>query len=195
MDENPNVVNEELTTPQASEATKQVTQPAPAGAKTDSELLLKSLQEERERRRKVEEELNILKQTAPLNNDDEVYSDEGKTLKSKIDLLEERLSTLSEEREIERMLAQYPALKDKASEFKEFRKSEHPRAKVESVAKIFLAENGLLEPKRQGLESPTGGTRTPMTSGMTSEEVKHLRETNYRKYLDMLKKDQIKIDK
>ena len=64
---------------------------------------------------------------------------------------------------------------------------------MENVVKLFLSENGLIESPRRGLEKPTGGDRTPPLMGMTSEEVKTLRETNYRKYEDMLMKGQIKI--
>jgi hypothetical protein len=54
-------------------------------------------------------------------------------------------------------------------------------------------EKGLLEPVRKGLEKPTGGDRTPLSSGMSTEEVKSLRETDYKKYREMLKKGLIKF--
>lgn len=211
MDENPTVVKEPVTVAQPSDGKTQVNAnqpeisksvpatPAPAGAKTDPELLLKSLQEERENRRLaeektklLEEEINTIKTSGVLEN--EVFSDEGKTLEARIKSVQDELSSLREEKELEKIYTTYPQLKEIADDFTEYRKAEHPRAKLESVAKLFLAEKGLLEPKRQGLENPTGGTRTPMTTCMTSEQVKHLRETNYKKYIDMVKKDQIKIE-
>ena len=148
-----------------------------------------------ERLKKAEAELAELKQNNINQNSSEadIYSDEGKILKGQLDSVRGELNTLREERELERIYVQYPLLKEQSSKFEEFRKSEHPRAKIESVAKLFLAENGLLEPRRQGLESPTGGTRTPMVYGMTAQEVENLRRTNYKKYLELLKKDQLKI--
>ena len=203
MEEKNNVVNdEELTPSQPSEGENQEeliedkAQPAP-GSKTESELLLKSLQEERDKRRdleahqrELEEELLEFKSSVPA---DEVYSDEGRLLKKELDSIKGALSSFKEERELERVYAQYPLLKEKSQEFENFRKEEHPRAKIESVAKLYLAENGLLESKRRGLETPTGGDRVPIKTGMSIEEVKHLRENNYKKYLELLKKDQIKI--
>ena len=194
MDNNP-VVNEELTTPQASEAKKEVEkeeesqQPAP-GSKTDSELLLKSLKEEREKRRILEEELNTIKSSNPS---EEVFSDEGKALKKLIDTQNEQIARLEEEKQLERVYGQFPDVKDNFEEFDEFRK-EYPRHKLENVAKLFRAEKGFLEPKRKGLESATGGTRTPQTSGMTFEDLEKLRTTNWRKYKDMVMKDQIKME-
>ena len=200
MDENSNVVNEELTTPQVSETKTQeveeVATPAP-GSKTPPELLLKSLQEERDKikkleedKKQMEEELNSLKNTT----NDEVFSDEGKVLERKILDLNNKLAQIEEEKSFEKLYEQYPILKEKSEEFKEFRKTEHPKAKMESVAKLYLVENGFYEPPRKGLEKPTGGPRTPMTSGMTSDEIKTLRETNYKKYSEMLMKGQIKME-
>ena len=147
-----------------------------------------------ERLKKAEDKIRELENNN-INNtqDNDVYSDEGKLLKKELDAVRGEMSSLKEERELERIYAQYPLLKEKSADFETFRAGEHPRAKIESVAKLYLAENGLLETTRKGLESPTGGSRTPMTSGMTNDEVKNLRETNYKKYMDMLKKDQIKM--
>lgn len=172
--------------------TETVTTTAP-GAKTPSELLLKSLQEEREKRRIAEEELQRLQALSTPSEPEEVYSDEGKLLKKKLDQALEQIGSITEERELEKVYNQFPLLREKASDFVEYRKAEHPRAKLESVAKLYLAENGLLDTPRKGLEKPTGGTRAPLTSGMTAEDVKTLRETNFRKYSEMLEKGQITI--
>jgi hypothetical protein len=205
MEEQNNVVNDDLTNQQPSEGEQQEeltpedkTQPAPEapGSKTESELLLRSLQEERDKRRELEARAKELEEELENKSSDpadDVYSDEGKALKKELDLVKGELSSFRKERELERVYAQYPELKDKSQDFEEYLKSEHPRARVESVAKLFLSENGLLEPKRKGLETPTGGDRQPVKTGMSVEEVKHLRETNYRKYLELLKKDQIKF--
>uniref|UniRef100_A0A6H1ZYP9 Uncharacterized protein n=1 Tax=viral metagenome TaxID=1070528 RepID=A0A6H1ZYP9_9ZZZZ len=163
-----------------------------AGDKTDPNLLLKALKEEREKRKKLEEELEILQSSTP--SEEEVYTDEGKALEKKISALAEKVNSTKEERELEKVYSQYPILKEKAEEFNEFRQADYPKAKLESVAKLYLAENGLLEPARKGLEKPTGGPRIPLTSGMTADDVKTLRETNFKKYQDMLLKGQIKVE-
>jgi len=163
----------------------------PKGSQTPSENLYAALAEERRLRKEAEDKLLTFNTSVPT---DEVYSDEGKALDARIVALEARNRAVEDERDLERLYNQYPLLKEKANEFNEYRSAEHPRAKIESVAKLFLVENGLLEPKRKGLESPTGGPRTPLTSGMTAEDVKTLRETNFRKYQELLLKGQIKVE-
>jgi hypothetical protein len=201
--ENPSNVVSGTSTPVASEGvTTQtqlpeapvVTSYAPAtpvpGSQTPSENLLAALQEERARRRELEDKLNNLNTTTPT---DEVYSDEGKLLQTKISTLEQQLAEIREEKELEGLYAKYPLLREKANEFIEYRAAEHPRAKLESAAKLYLAENGLLEPARTGLENPTGGGRVPTPQGLTHDEIKKIRETDHNKYRDMLKKGLIKI--
>lgn len=194
MEEIP-VVKEPLTPAQPSEGTTPTVPaeegtPSAPGSKTDSELLLKSLQEEREKRRILEEELSSLKSSPPS---DEVFSDEGLALKKQLDAMNEKFSALEEEKNLEKLYNQYPLLRESSDKFTEFRKSEHPRAKLESVAKLFMAENGLLEPQRIGLEKPTGGLRTPTSQGMTLEEIADLRANNWKKYKDMAAKGLIII--
>src|SRR3972149_1461186 len=170
--------------------TEEITPPAP-GSKTESELLLKSLQEEREKRRILEEENLQLK--ASISPEPEFESDEGKLLKKQISSLEDKVIAIEEEKNVEKLFNQYPILRESADKFNEFRQSEHPKAKLESVAKLFLAENGLLEIPRKGLETPTGGSRTPSNPSMTAEEIANLRKNDYRKYVQMLKNGLIKI--
>lgn len=199
MEQNPIVVNEDLTNPEASQAIpakvipEEVTPPAP-GSKTESELLLKSLQEERDKRRIMEEEKKILEEE--LNNykssipDTDVFSDEGKMLQkqfdNKISSLEVKLAQLEEEKQIDKICLKYPLLREMIDDFKEYRQSEHPKAKIESVAKLFLVEKELYEPERKGLEKTTGGSRSPIPVGMTSEDVETLRKTDYKKYKKLL---------
>jgi len=199
MEEIQPVVKEEVTAPEVredlnptpvAEVTEETPAPIQAGDKTDPNLLLKSLQEEREKRRLLEEELETLKSSALS---EEVYSDEGKILKKQITTLTEKINFIEEEKILQGLYFQYPVLKDKSAEFDEFRK-DYPRTKLENVAKLYLAENGLLEPVRKGLEKPTGGPRAPLTSGMTADDVKTLRETNFKKYQEMVSKGQIKIE-
>jgi hypothetical protein len=85
-------------------------------------------------------------------------------------------------------------LKDKWEELEELRsQSENKGMNLRTAAKAFLVENGLLEAPRKGLEKTTGGPRVPVSSGMTAEDVRILRETNFKKYQEMLEKGQIKI--
>ncbi len=163
-----------------------------AGDKTDPNLLLESLKKEREKRRQLEEELQTLKSST--SSEDEIFSDEGKALKNQISTLEAKVAAAEEEKNLEKLYNQFPALREKASEFSEFRSAEHPKAKLESVAKLYLVENGLLDIPRKGLEKTTGGPRAPQTSGMTAEDVSNLRRNNFKKYQEMLMKGQLKIE-
>lgn len=202
MEQN-NVVNGELTTPQPSEGAGAVvpgeTTPTAPGTKTDSNLLLKSLQEEREKRRLdnermklLEEEIEQLKSSAV--SEAEAFSDEGKALESKIFKVSSEISELKEKLAKSELIASNPIFKDKWNEFEEFYSlAENKGMNLKTAAKAFLIENGLVEAPRKGLEKTTGGPRTPISSGMTAEEVKNLRETNYRKYQEMVKNGQIVI--
>src|SRR3990167_1286136 len=200
------VVNTPLTPEQAQNATPQVVTPkedvippAQPGSKTEPTELLKSLQEEREKRRLaeekaklVEEELNTIKSSVP--SESEAWSDEGKVLESKIRSLTSELSEVKGELTKKDILIANPMLKDMWEEFETFRDdSENKGMNMRTAAKAFLTEKGLLEPKRQGLEKPTGGPKqTPSYGTMTADEAKDLREKNPRKYREMIVKDQIK---
>ena len=192
--DNTTVVNSEPTTPSGEPNAPEDAggEPQPqAGDKTPSHLLLKSLQEERQKVKELEETINQLK-SSPTSED--VFSDEGKVLDSKIKTLENELSTLRTESSRKDVLITYPVLKDKWSEFEEFRNNpENKGMNMRTAAKSFLVENGFFEPTRQGLEKPTGGAGTPSPTSMTADDVKTLRETNWRKYQELVKSGQIKI--
>ena len=195
------VVKEELTTPQPSEGTnptvviEETTKSVP-GEKTDPALLLQSLQEEREKRRLAEERNRQLEEELKPStpSEDEVFSDEGRAIVQKyVEPLGKKIDSLTDELALKDLQIQYPALKDLLGEFNEYRK-DYPRHKLDNVAKLFLNEKGLIEPTRKGLERQTGGVRTPLTSGMNAEDVKKLRETNYKKYQEMVRNGQIVIE-
>ena len=116
------------------------------------------------------------------------YEDESvKKLASELSEIKEKLAKSE-------VLEKYPQIKEVWEEFENFRNDEENKGmNINTAAKAFLVEKELLKPTRIGLEKPTGGQRVPISTGMSSEDVKKLRETNYRKYLDMLSKDQIKI--
>lgn len=112
--------------------------------------------------------------------------------------LENQVRVDREERTLEKLQREYPALGDKLSEFKDFREEKHPRMELENAVKIFLVENNLLgtvkQVERPGLEKPSGGSRTPAKPGMSKEDVKNLRENDYRRYERMIINGEIKPD-
>lgn len=160
--------------------------PEPKGSKTPEANLYAALEEERRLRKEAEQRAKEAEERATESSED-VYSDEGKILKKHISTLEEQIVSLKDDRELEKVQVQYPAIKDKLTEFNEFRK-EYPRHKIENVAKIFMVENGLLAemPQRIGLEKPIAGPKQPPSTGMTAEDVAQLRKTNYKKYTELL---------
>lgn len=94
------------------------------------------------------------------------------------------------------VLEKYPVLKDSKvwTDFESFRnEDENKGLNIKTAAKAFLVEKGILDSSRKGLEPPAGGDRTPALTGMSVEEVKNLRETDYKKYRDFIKKGVIKI--
>ena len=170
-----------------------VTPTVQPGDKTDPNLLLKSLQEEREKRRKVEEELETVKSSIP--SDLEIYSDEGKALKGELSAVKSELSEVKSELAKKDLLLSQPILKDKWEEFETFRSDpENKGMNLRTAAKAFLTEKGLLDVSRKGLEKTTGGPRVPTISGMNVDDVANLRKNNYKKYQELLKKGQIKIE-
>lgn len=164
----------------------------PVGSQTPPENLYAALAEERRLRKEAEDKLNTIVTTNSF--EPEVVSDEGKLLKGQIDTMAAKIGQLEDEKILEKLCVQYPVLKENLDKFNEFRQAEHPRAKIESAAKIYLAENGLLEGRRVGLENPTGGPRSPVSTGMTASDVENLRKNNWKKYTDMLSKGLIKIE-
>lgn len=202
--DNSNVVNDPLTTEQASEAIQQeaefkeeTTQPAQPGSKTEPTELLKSLKEERERRRIAEEKAKLLEEEINKSSipSEEPWSDEGKIIDSKVKNLFEEVSSLKGKLAKQEILEAHPELKDVWQDLEDFRQNpDNKGMNLKTAAKAFMIEKGMLEPKRKGLEDPSGGSRTPMSSGMSAEDVKRLRETDPRKYRDLIKKDLIKIE-
>lgn len=197
MDEQSNeVVNNPVTTDSAEESVQEETAVAEsteaqqAGNKTPPHLLLKSLQEERQRNRLLEQKLSEFSNLSA----EEEFSDEGRALKKEISSLATKITEMQGEITKKDLFIAHPVLKDKWSEFEEFRNDpENEGMPLKTAAKAFLVENGMIGTQRKGLEKPTGGTRTPPTSGMTAEDVRTLRETNFKRYTEMLEKGQLKM--
>lgn len=114
--------------------------------------------------------------------------DEGGKIKEELGEIKAKLAKAE-------VIEAHPELKEVWSEFEQFRGDESNKGmNLRTAAKAFLIEKGLLDPRRKGLEKPTGGTRTPPSSGMTTEDIKRLRETDFKKYREMLKRGQLKVD-
>ncbi|MEK9208256.1 MAG: hypothetical protein AAB922_07240 [Patescibacteria group bacterium] len=140
-----------------------------------------------ERAKKAESRVKELEDLEDINLNPEYEGEAVKKVQSELSEIKGKLIQ-AEVKEL------YPQLKEVWEEFETFlNDDENKGMSIKTAAKAFLTEKGLLVPKRIGLEKPSGGPRVPISSGMSSEDVKKLRETNYRKYLDMLSKDQIKI--
>lgn len=181
-DETPKEPKEEVSEETPPEAPK-------SGNKTDPNLLLKSLQEERDKRRELEQRETELKQEVEELKSSLSPEEEDPKLKA----LGDQITELQDARELDEVIAQNPALKEYRQDLIEFKKSEHPRAKITSAAKIFLVEKDLLEQPRKGLEKPTGGDKTPQQQGMTAEDVDNLRKTDYRKYVELVKSGKLEV--
>lgn len=153
---------------------------------------LAALHEERTKRQELESKLKELETSTPP--DSEVFSDEGKVLANKISSLESELSELKTDNTKKDLLTAYPVLRDKWEDFEVFRQNpDNKGMNLRTAAKAFLIENGLLDAPRKGLEKPTGGARTPPTTGVTPEEIAHLRTTNFKEYQRLLKEGKIKV--
>lgn len=180
------VVNEPVVTePTIAEP---VVTPQP-GEKTDSALLLKSLQETRA---KLKEKDDLIAQLqAPQG---EVVSDEGRVILTRVETLERELNLNKNQAILTTLQSKYPALKDKSSEFDDYLLN-NPGVSMDMAAKAFLVDNDLFTSQpRKGLEKSTGGTRAPQKVGLSIEEIDDLRVNNYRKYSDMVRKGEIKFD-
>lgn len=146
-------------------------------------------EDQRRRAEKAETEAKELQGRLSSNVLLEEGSDDKETSKIKNELAEIKAKLAKTE-----VQEAYPVLKGSWKDFEDFRDEEDNKGmNLRTAAKAFLVEKGMLEPTRKGLEKPTGGQKAPVTSGMSNDEIKHLRETNYRKYTEMLMNGQIKI--
>lgn len=207
---NENVVNIPLTPEQAEKANtepivkEELLEPiqVKAGDKTPPNELLGALQEERGKRRELEAREKELEETierlknSSISSEDEVFSDEGKALQKQVKGLESQLTEIKRENAKKDLLIANPILKEHLKEFEEFQTDpENKGMNLRTAAKAFMVEKGLLDTPRIGLEKPTGGAKQPSTLGkMSSADAELLRKTNFKKYMDMVIKDQIHIE-
>ncbi len=149
------------------------------GEKTPPHLLLKSLQEERDKVTKLEGELKIAKENGGAS------SPEVQQLQSQINDLNETLA-------VRDVVDANPVLKGKEADFKEFRKS-YPGVSIEAAAKLYVSEKGLGSTARKGLEQHTGGTREVPKQGYTAEDIADLRKNNWKLYQKLLREGKIVV--
>jgi len=132
-----------------------------------------------ERAKKAEARVKELE----TNTNKEVSADDS--LKEDVKMLKDKLAK-------QEVLEANPILKDKWKELEEFRQlEENSGMSLKTAAKSFLVENGLLEVRRQGLESKTGGDRQPVQTGMTIDQAEELRKSNSRLYKEKLMRGEI----
>ena len=173
--------------------------PAPVIVDANSDLTEKNKQLFERAKKAETAEKELKERVKELENqqvpsDSFVYGNEDKTAQEVSDLTR-RLDEIEDKQELDALYAKFPVIKDKLEEFNTFRQ-DYPRHKLENIAKLFLAENDLLEapPAREGLEKPTSGARVaPTSKKMSVDDVRRLRETNYEEYRKMVKEGRIDL--
>lgn len=166
----------------------------PKGTQTPERNMFAALEEERAKRKEAQATVNQLEQrikelsSTPSNTD--VFSDEGLALKKEIDGLKAELEDRKQAELLSKLTNQFPALADSMDDFIEYR-MDYPSVPLEKVAKLFLNEKGLLGTERKGLETSSGGSRSPQSSSISTEDVARLRTTNFRKYEKLLREGKI----
>lgn len=165
--------------------------PIVPGSATDHGLLLNSLQTERKERRELEETIKELE--AKLANPD-ISSEEGKALRKEIGEFKTQIENLTSELAKKDVLIAHPILKEKWEEFETFRADpENKGMNLKTAARAFLVENGLLDVRRKGMEKTTGGPRVAPSTKMSPEDIKTLRETNFKEYQRRLERGEIEV--
>jgi hypothetical protein len=128
-----------------------------------------------------------------------LYLTENRTRKLEntvLDLIEEK----EWERDFARLVSSNPKLKGREEEFKRYAyKPSHKTVPLNTLVKAFFYE--FPEPQahspkpKPGLERGSGGPKSlPKPKKIPLEEAKKIRETDYRKYLELVKSGQIEED-
>lgn len=164
--------------------------PIVPGSATDHGYLLGSLQEARQKTKDLEIELAKIKNSPPSASDPLTVE----TLQGEIQESNKKIFELTQENLRQSLIKTYPILEEKWAEFQTFYSiPENAGMNLNTAAKVFLVDNGLLSGRRKGLENPTGGSKVAPSTGMTLEDITYLRENNPKKYTEMLQKGQIKV--
>jgi hypothetical protein len=144
-----------------------------------------------ERLKKLETELEIAKAEKELLESNYGSPEQTGTVDAE---LRTKVSELESKWQKQEVIGRHPELKEMWNELEEFRNNpDNKGMNLNTAAKAFMIEKGLTETPRQGLEKTTGGPRTPVQSGMTTEEAANLRTTNFKLYSEKLRKGQINI--
>ena len=179
-------ISEDVQTPEVEVVEVESPEPVeqPKGTKTPDRQLYAALQEERRLRKEAQAKLNSLQSTSTFEVVEEEEPD-------RVSRLENELLNIKRDN----LISRTPALADKRKDFEDYL-DENPEIPLESAAKIFLAERGLLEPPvaRKGLQQGSGGQKTAPKTGMTGKEVEDLRKNFPKRYAQMLQRGEIDPD-
>lgn len=159
-------VKTEPKSPEAPDEPTDELKEEPKGSKTPETQLYKSLREEREKRKELEQRLEAL--------------EEGSTPR------EESAETLQQDildLKLDKFVTQYPALEDKRDELNEYIE-ENSNIPLDKAVNLFRLEKGLIDsqPTRKGLEKATAGPKEAPKPKWTPEELDHMREHEPRKW-------------
>lgn len=190
------VIPPKVITPSVVDAPEDVPALPPKEVKTPPNELLGALKEEREKRKEVERQLAELRASKEPAVEVADMSDEGRALQQRIDDLTKVIDDMKSKEDLAQVTVQYPQLKDKMTEFDEYRAGK-PGYNLKDVAMLFLTENNLLDtkPARKGLEKPSGGSKTPSNTGQISaSDVDRIRSTQPRLFIQMVRDGRIDPD-
>jgi len=167
----------------------------PKGSYTPETQLYSKLKDERRKRKELEEELRLLKESSQTSSEEEEFvTDTDKELHS----VKKKLAEIEKKETMREIFSIHPQLTDKKDEFEDFlEEDENKNISLHRVAKLFLLEKNLLSEQRierKGLESPTGGSKTPQPTGISEEDVRRIRLNEPKKYLKMIRDGKIKAE-
>ena len=144
-------------------------------------------------REKYERDITSVKPEPEPSEELEAFSEEGKMLKGEIKQLHEKLRSIEKKDARREAEIEFPFLKDKKEEFDEFLEDEeNKKLSIKKAARLFASEKGLLEiePKRIGLEKPTGGQAKPEPS-YSADEIRYMMKNDWKKYERLLREGKI----
>lgn len=151
--------------------------------KEENEILKKNRQLF-ERAKKAEEKARELEKKLELKEkSDEDDGDDDDSASEELSAIKKRMAEMEEQAQLEKLYAQYPDILERVDDFDTYRQ-ENPGMSLQTAAKAYLVDKGLTgQTERKGLEPARGGVKTQPEQGtMTADEVRNLRETNFKEY-------------
>jgi len=170
-----NVLEDVKPEPKSPEPTEEAVpakeQEQPKGSKTPPDLLLKSLREEKKKRRELEKRLETLEGAVTPVED---YNEPESVESLQQDIRELKLDKFGE---------QYPELQDRREELDDYLE-ENSALPLDKAVNLFRLENGLIEPKpeRKGLEKTNAGPKEAPKAKWSEADIEELRLNNPRKW-------------